>query len=154
PLLGTNNVRRHREKKVVPFSQGQLYDVVADVDNYKKFVPFCVNSRVLRMLKVDVMEAELEVGFKLFTEKYISRVKLDKPRKVSVHALQSRLFKSLDSTWCFLPGQRPDTTIIDFTVVFEVKSPIAARAMDAFFEEVAQQQVKAFERRCHYLYGP
>ncbi|CAM9607916.1 unnamed protein product, partial [Discosporangium mesarthrocarpum] len=106
------------------------------------------------MLNDNAMEAELEVGFKLFAEKYTSRVRLIKPEVVSVCAVDSRLFKSLVSTWKFLPGQTPSSTTIDFSVEFEVKSAIAAHAMDSFFEEVALQQVKAFERRCHYLYGP
>lgn len=43
--------------------------------------------------------------------------------------------------------------MIDFSVEFEVKNVFAAHAMDAFFDEVALQQVKAFERRCRHLYG-
>lgn len=57
-------------------------------------------------------------------------------------AVHSRLFSSLDSTWRFRPGNKPNTTLIDFEVEFEVKNLLAAQAMDVFFDEVALQQVR------------
>ncbi|CAM9361413.1 unnamed protein product [Scytosiphon promiscuus] len=150
----TNGSRRkHREKRVVPYSPEQFFEVVADVDSYKEFVPFCVDSRVVKVIDKATMEAEMSVGFKLFTEKYTSRVVMRRPKEVAVKAVHSRLFSSLDSTWRFRPGSTPNTTLIDFSVEFEVKNLLAAQAMDVFFDEVALQQVKAFERRCRYLYG-
>lgn len=77
----------------------------------------------------------------LFTEKYTSRVVMRRPKEVAVKAVHSRLFSSLNSTWRFRPGTAPDTTLIDFSVEFEVKNLLAAQAMDAFFDEVALQQV-------------
>lgn len=79
---------------------------------------------------------------KLFTEKYTSRVVVRRPSEVAVKAVHSRLFSSLDSTWRFRPGEAPNTTMVDFSVEFEVKNILAAQAMDAFFDEVALQQVK------------
>ncbi|CAM9197640.1 unnamed protein product [Pylaiella littoralis] len=152
-VMSQGNRRSHRERRVVPYSPEQFFDVVADVDNYKKFVPFCVDSRVVKVINDDTMEAEMSVGFKLFTEKYTSRVATRRPNEVAVKAVHSRLFSSLDSTWRFRPTGNPNTTLIDFSVEFEVKNLLAAQAMDVFFEEVALQQVKAFERRCRHLYG-
>lgn len=77
----------------------------------------------------------------LFTEKYTSRVVMRRPKEVAVKAVHSRLFSSLNSTWRFRPGTAPGTTLIDFSVEFEVKNLLAAQAMDAFFDEVALQQV-------------
>lgn len=59
------NQRTHRERRVVAFSPEQFFAVVADVDNYKKFVPFCVDSKVLRVIDEGTMEAEMSVGFKV-----------------------------------------------------------------------------------------
>ncbi len=64
-----------------------------------------------------------------------------RPKEVAVKAVHSRLFSSLDSTWRFRPGNAPNTTLIDFSVEFEVKNLLAAQAMDVFFDEVALQQV-------------
>lgn len=66
------------------YSQKQLYDLVADVDSYRQFVPYCTASRVLnsRILRpndaagrppIERKEAELTVGFMAFKESYVSQ---------------------------------------------------------------------------------
>lgn len=51
------------------YSPGQMYDVVSAVEHYKEFVPWCERSTVLARRGDDYMEAELEVGFKVFVER-------------------------------------------------------------------------------------
>lgn len=70
---------------------------------------------------------------------------MKRPSEVSVKARQSRLFSSLNSTWKLRPGKAPGTTMVDFSVTFEVKNLLAAQAMDVFFDEVALQQVRLRE---------
>jgi hypothetical protein len=74
PTPGRSLVKSHTETRVVPFSCSEMFDVVADVDRYSEFLPFCVESRVLRRPNDNVMEAALRVGFNIFTESYTSRV--------------------------------------------------------------------------------
>lgn len=51
------------------YSPKQLYDVVSQVQHYKEFVPWCQRSHILRREGDTFLEAELEVGFKLFVER-------------------------------------------------------------------------------------
>ena len=51
------------------YTQEQLYNVVSDVQNYKEFVPWCQRSIVTLEKPPDFLEAELEVGFKMFVER-------------------------------------------------------------------------------------
>jgi len=51
------------------YSQDQLYEVVAAVQHYQEFVPWCQKSEVIQEKPPDFVEAELEVGFKLFVER-------------------------------------------------------------------------------------
>ena len=50
---------------MVPYSPEQFFAVVADVKSYKEFVPFCVDSRVVRVIDDNTMEADMSVGFKV-----------------------------------------------------------------------------------------
>lgn len=63
--MPSGNRRTHRERRLVPYSPEQFFEVVADVDSYKKFVPFCVDSRVVKVIDEGTMEAEMSVGFKV-----------------------------------------------------------------------------------------
>ena len=69
--------------RVCRYTPEQVFDVVAGVDLYEDFVPWCLKSKVL--WRTDhKMDAELEIGFKLFVEKYISHVELKPPSLIKV----------------------------------------------------------------------
>lgn len=59
----------------MPYTPEQFFEVVADVDSYKEFVPFCVDSRVVKVIDEGTMEAEMSVGFKVGSEKREPTVK-------------------------------------------------------------------------------
>lgn len=69
-VMPSGNRRTHRERRVVPYSPEQFFEVVADVESYKKFVPFCVDSRVVKVIDEGTMEAEMSVGFKVIDKKH------------------------------------------------------------------------------------
>ena len=51
------------------WSPRQVYDVVAAVEHYHRFVPWCQGSKVLLRRPPGYLEAELEVGFQMFVER-------------------------------------------------------------------------------------
>lgn len=61
--------KKYSERKLLGYSPQQMYDVVAAVENYHQFVPWCVRSTVLRRRGDNYLEAELEVGFQIFVER-------------------------------------------------------------------------------------
>ncbi|GLB33771.1 putative polyketide cyclase / dehydrase and lipid transport [Lyophyllum shimeji] len=112
----------YHERKILPYGQRELYDIVADVASYPRFIPFCTGSRIVTPpsrtpLRADdsfpapfEMEAELTVGFLSFKEKYVSQVTCKPYESVQAVASSSTpLFKTLTTTWRFQPasGQSP-----------------------------------------------
>jgi len=61
--------KKYSERKLIGYSPRQMYDVVAAVEHYSKFVPWCQKSVILRREGATFIEAELEVGFQIFTER-------------------------------------------------------------------------------------
>ena len=57
----------------------QVFSVVADVERYSEFVPWCRAARVLERRSETEFTADLDVGFRFFSERYTSRVKVDHP---------------------------------------------------------------------------
>lgn len=137
----------------MPFSCTEMFDVVADVDRYNEFLPFCVESRVLRRPNDNIMEAALRVGFKLFTESYTSRVLMIRPNKIATKAIDSPTFKRIESEWVFKPCATPGSCEVDFKVTFEVSSFLHANAIQLFFDDVALTQLNAFIGRARKKYG-
>lgn len=100
------------------------------------------------------MDAELEIGFRLFCEKYISHVRMERPKYVKTSVSQSGLFEYLDTVWEFNPGPVPHSTHLNFQVSFQFRSALYRGVADLFFDEVAARLVGAFENRCRTVYGP
>ena len=131
------------------FPNHHVYNVVANVNDYKYFVPWCVDSRITKQTSPYFMEAQLAVGFQLFSERYTSEVTLEPQTKIIVHAKQTQLFHYLTNEWSFQPGPHPyQDTWLSFKVDFQFRSLLYAQASHLFFDEVVSKMVAAFERRC------
>jgi len=141
----------HAEKRYLPYPPDQLYDLVADVEKYPKFLPWCLAARIKRR-EGSVFYADLVVGFKMIREKFTSRVTLTSGKRVDV-SYQDGPFKYLNNHWIFEPAEDGNTNI-DFFVDFEFKSPFLQRIMGALFNEAVRRMVAAFEKRAEQLFGP
>ncbi|CAE6422490.1 unnamed protein product [Rhizoctonia solani] len=118
PIPGSNSSNddsgtQFHTRKILPYTQHQLYNLVSDVNSYHFFLPFCTNSRVLTPIplggfKTDEpyeVEAELEVGFMGMKESYVSLVRCRPWEMVQAVATSSTpLFKRLETTWRFQPA--------------------------------------------------
>lgn len=139
----------HTERRDMPYTPEQLFDLVADVDRYPEFLPWCVATRVRQQSEND-MVADMVIGFKMFRESFTSRVTLQRPDKIKV-TYENGPFKYLENHWIFEPSGAGCT--IDFSVNFEFKSRLLEMAIGAVFQEAVHRMVGAFETRANVLYG-
>ncbi|KAG6541317.1 hypothetical protein Mapa_017259 [Marchantia paleacea] len=146
--------RHHEENRLIGYSPEQMYSVVAAVDLYEDFVPWCQRSTIIWHKPNEAMEAELEIGFKFFLERYISHVELKPPHLIKTSVSQSTLFDYLINVWEFKPGPTPHSCNLHFLVDFQFRSPLYSKVANMFFNEVAQRLVVSFEDRCKTVYGP
>jgi ribosome-associated toxin RatA of RatAB toxin-antitoxin module len=138
------------------YSADKLYNVVSDVNRYKDFVPWCIDSRVLPSTPTkdtNIMEAELTVGYSLFKETYLSQVQLKKNESVIATSSQTHLFDQLKTTWQFQPGKDPNTCWVSFQLEFQFKSALYNKVSDIFFQDIVDNMVAAFEKRTAYVYS-
>ncbi len=141
----------HAEQKLLPYTPQQLFDLVADVDRYQEFLPWCVASRV-NSRDGNVIHADLVIGFKMFREKFTSEVTLNRPERIDVKYAHGP-FKYLNNHWVFIPEEGGSKTTIDFYVDFEFRSKLLQSLIGAVFNEAVQRMVRAFEKRAHAVYG-
>jgi len=140
----------HAERHVVGYTPEQLFDLVADVGAYPRFLPWCVAARVRSRSDTDLL-ADLTIGFGPFRESFGSRVSLDRPRRVTV-AYEKGPFRYLNNHWEFSPNG--DGTEVAFFVDFEFRSRILQAAIGVVFHEAVRRMVNAFLKRAHDVYGP
>ncbi len=141
----------HAERRVLPYTPEQLFDLVADVARYPEFLPWCKGARIHRQ-EPGLLIAELTIGFSLLRESFGSRVDLDRPRRIDVTYTEGPM-RYLDNHWIFRPVGEGRCEI-DFFVDFEFRSRLVQRLMEVLFSEAMRRMVDAFERRAAQLYGP
>jgi len=142
----------HAEQRVLPYSQAQLFDLVADVERYPEFLPWCVGARIRKRLPDGTMEADLVIGFKMFRERFASIVKPDRAsHRIDVSYVDGP-FRYLNNHWKFIT-EGENRTRVDFFVDFEFKSALLQKVIGVLFNEAVRRMVAAFESRAKQLYG-
>jgi coenzyme Q-binding protein COQ10 len=141
---------RHHETRFLPYTPEQLFELVAGVERYPEFLPWCKGARVLERSE-GLIKADLIIGYKMFQEKFTSTVTLDRPRAITVHYVSGPL-SHLTNEWEFNPAK--GGCDLSFQVDFDFQSPLLRAAMDMFFDKAITKMVAAFEERAGKLYGP
>ncbi|KQI69618.1 coenzyme Q-binding protein COQ10 [Loktanella sp. DSM 29012] len=144
----------HDETRVLPYTPQQMFDLVADVESYPKFLPWTAAARLRDRTtfddRVEIL-ADLVVSFKVFRETFGSRVTLWPAQKAIDTQYIDGPFKHLNSRWEF--SDAPEGCKVHFHVDFEFKNRLLQGAAGMFFNQAMQTIVKAFERRAAALYG-
>ena len=141
----------HAERRHLPHRPQQLFDLVADIERYPEFLPWCVGARIRSRTEREIV-ADLMIGFRLIRERFTSRVTLDRERNRIDVAYTEGPFKYLNNHWIFEPDGQGGTKL-DFYVDFEFRSIVLQKVIGVVFHEAVRRMVGAFEARAKDLYG-
>ena len=143
----------HQETKILPYSAEQMYSLVADVAAYPEFLPWCSAARLRSNVlegSSEILEADLVISFKVFRERFGSRVTLwPADLKIDTEYLDGP-FKYMVSNWAFRNVE--GGCEVTFFVDFEFKNAILQGIIGVVFNEAMQRVVRAFERRAADLF--
>ena len=136
-----------------------MYVLVADIERYPEFLPWCIAARNKKREQAgsgEIVWSDLVVGFKLVRERFTSKVTLtppidDKDARIDVEYVDGPL-KFLRNHWVFMPGKDGGCEI-DFFVEFEFRNKLLQKLIGTLFHEAVTRMVGAFEKRADALYG-
>jgi coenzyme Q-binding protein COQ10 len=145
---------RHR----VPFTPQQMFALVADVEQYPKFLPLCEKLAVRNRARdgdKDVLIAEMTVGYKAIRETFTSKVTID-PAGLLVHARNvpdypSGPFRFVENRWTF--HDAPGGCDVGFSIAYEFKSRMLQVLVGGLFDRVFRRYTQAFEARARAVYA-
>ncbi len=145
---------KQEENKTVNYSKDQMFDLVADIDRYDEFLPWCNNSKIINTsIKDDIkiVIADLEIGYDQFVYTYRSEVKLHKDKsEINVRNLDGP-FKYLENSWKFTTVNDVECEI-QFNIDFELNVSLLDILMKKFFDLAFQKMVDAFVARAKEIY--
>lgn len=141
----------HAEKRVLPYTPDQMFELVAGVERYPEFLPWCQATRI-RTRGDDHVVADMVIGYKAFRERFTSRARFDRVAGRIDVAYQEGPFKYLNNHWIFMPVEGGKSCEVDFFVDFEFRSRLLQSVIQSVFNEAVKRMVNAFETRAAALY--
>ena len=143
-------------KRRVRHTAAEMFDLVADVERYPEFVPLCRSLKVLQRSRrsdgSEVVVADMTVAYKLISERFTSRVTLDRPNLlISVEYLNGP-FRRLENRWSFRDAG-DHSCDVEFFISYEFKSRTLALLMGSMFDLAFRRFAAAFEQRADLVYA-
>jgi coenzyme Q-binding protein COQ10 len=145
-----------RTTRRVRHAAQDMFDLVADVEAYPKFVPLCRDLRVMRRSETQdgkqVVVAEMEVGYKAIRESFTSKVTLDRAKLEIFVEYVDGPFKQMENRWSFVSAGE-DACTVEFAISYEFKSRAFAMLVGGIFDAAFRKFAEAFETRANVVYG-
>ena len=134
---------------LVPFSAQQMFDLVADVERYKEFLPWCSDSQLVSRTENEVC-GKIEVSRLGITQAFSTCNAIDPPHRMEI-ALREGPFKRLHGEWRFTQ-LRDDACKVSLMMDFEFSGRLINAAFGKVFHQIANSLVASFVERAREVY--
>lgn len=132
------------------YSAEQMFDLVAKVEDYPKFLPWCGGVTVLERSE-DILVANLAINFHGVKQSFTTRNHNTRPTQMTMKLVDGP-FKVLDGTWTF-KSLRADACKVDFDLRYEFSSMLLEQLIGPVFGMIANNMVDSFCKRAEAVYG-
>lgn len=135
---------------LVPYSAGQMYALVNDIESYADFLPWCSQSDILERTEQDI-KASLNIAYGSLNKSFTTLNKLTPDTKMEMQLVEGP-FKKLHGEWVFTQlGE--DGCKVSLELEFEFKSKMLSMTMGPVFSQIANTLVDSFSERANKVYS-
>lgn len=127
-----------------------MYDLVAGVPDYPKFMPWCGGAREVKTEDGRV-RATVEINYHGVKSSFTTLNRNDPPNTIAMQFADGP-FKTLDGLWRFTPLAE-DACKVEFSLDYEFAGGILGKVVAPVFDMIAKSFIDAFSRRAEQLYG-
>jgi coenzyme Q-binding protein COQ10 len=139
----------------VRHSATDMFDLVADVEKYPKFLPLCerltVRSRRSEGDK-EILVATMTIAYRIIRESFTTKVTIDRPALRILAEYLDGPFRYLENVWRFEPQGRGES-LVHFSIDYEFRSWTLSKLMGGVFDRAFHKFAEAFEKRADAVYG-
>ena len=140
-------------KRLIECNKLQLIDLVLDIENYPKFIPYCLDAKIYEKKeerKLILIIADLTIGKGPFKATYKSDVRFNKDTDtIQVTNIEGPL-KHLDNKWVFI--EKDNFTEVAFDIDFEIENKFLNILMTKSFQYGLDKIADSFQKRANDLY--
>lgn len=135
---------------IVSHSVNEMFQLVADIESYPKFLPWCGGAKILSS-DPEVVEAAIEIDYKGVRKSFTTRNRLQHDKTMEMHLVDGP-FKKLQGFWRFDPLD-DNACKVSLDLEFEFSSRIVGMTIGRVFNEIAGKMVDSFCQRADEIYG-
>ena len=139
---------KYSNNKIINQNVNKVFEVVTEVENYPKFIPWCHGARVISRSEDEII-ADLIILFKAVNLKYTSRVTIENNIKNDGIALiETKMIKGpfnfLESRWKIKKIDET-STYVDFNIKFLLKSTLLEKLLTPLFNKACSKILNSFD---------
>lgn len=135
---------------LVPHSSAQMFDLVADVEKYPQFMPWCGGSTVSKRDESG-MQASITIALAGIKQTFTTRNTHSYPQKIDLELVDGP-FSMLKGEWQFI-SLSEDACKVVFTLQYEFSSRTLETLVGPIFNRIASSFIDSFTQRALTCYG-
>lgn len=135
---------------LVPFSDAQMFDLVAGVDKYAEFMPWCGGSEIHEQDE-NGMRASVTIALAGIRQTFTTRNHHEYPRLIEL-SLVDGPFSALQGRWEFT-RLTDQACKVQFSLSYEFSSRTLEKLVGPVFNRIASSFIDSFTKRAEACYG-
>jgi ribosome-associated toxin RatA of RatAB toxin-antitoxin module len=121
-----------------------MYRLVEDIEAYPRFLPWCVEARVLER-GADGTRARLTAALGAVRQSFTTQNANRPGASIEMHLVEGP-FRRFEAAWRF-HAMAPDACKVEFTLDYEFASRALGKLLEPLFSRIADTMVDAFLQR-------
>ena len=135
---------------LVPYTPGEMFALVSDIESYPQFLPWCQGTRILSR-DIDEVRASIEFAVGGMTRSFTTRNRHQTNKMIEMHLVDGP-FSQLDGFWRFDPLGKEGSKIALF-LEYGFSSRVLGLVVGPIFGQIANTLVDSFQQRAVQIYG-
>ncbi len=135
---------------MVAFTARQMFELVNNIEEYPRFLPWCRSSQILVQNEAEV-EASLEIAWSGMHKSFTTRNTLYPYEKIDITLVHGP-FRRLEGHWSFISYGEHGCKV-NLNLEFELAGNMLDKIFQPIFHHIANSLVDAFCRRAAVIYG-
>ncbi|SAI71134.1 cyclase [Bordetella ansorpii] len=135
---------------LVPYSAAQMFDLVADVEKYPEFMPWCGGTEV-QSRDEHGMQASIMISLAGLKQRFTTRNTHDYPHRINLELVDGP-FSRLVGNWQFQP-LADDACKVLFTLEYAFSNRALEMVVGPVFNRIATSFIDSFTKRAQTKYG-
>ncbi|MGD8999904.1 MAG: type II toxin-antitoxin system RatA family toxin [Granulosicoccaceae bacterium] len=135
---------------LVPYSAGEMFALVNDIESYPDFLPWCKTSTVLERSD-DEVKASLELARGGIQKSFTTLNRMQRDKMIEMRLINGP-FKHLEGFWRFQALNEENSKVM-LDMEFEFASRLLSMTVGPVFSQITNTLVDAFTQRAVQVYG-